>query len=120
MRALKSRHIPALVAAFVSASAATFLIAPAASAGSTSNATILAAQQSAAVICPYKTTKKTPKYKGADSDKQAGSWSKGASIKIYQGSGKNGRLKTTTSWPEGNGKYWADASDITADGSCMG
>ncbi|TDD11457.1 hypothetical protein [Nonomuraea diastatica] len=100
---ITGRRFATVFSATVLAGGGALMTVPAGAATSTTTA---------AVICPYEVkAKTTPKWLSATSVRSNGTWKDGNIISVYQGSGQNGRLKTTSG-------YWATATDLTSAGQC--
>ncbi|MEO3792808.1 hypothetical protein ABGB14_21560 [Nonomuraea sp. B10E15] len=101
---ITNRRLATVFAATVLAGGGALMAAPAAGAATSSAA--------AAVICPYQVkTKTTPKWLSATTVYIKGWWNYQDIVSVYQGSGKFGRVKTTSG-------YWATATDLTSAGQC--
>ncbi|MFC7328496.1 hypothetical protein [Marinactinospora rubrisoli] len=107
-------RVTAVAAAATLAFAAVGISAP--SAGAATTAGIGGAPSAAATICPYETTRSTPRYTMHEDSTAVGSWSSGARVNIYQGSLRNGRLRTTATYQDGL-SYWVTASHVRSTGA---
>ncbi|TDE56036.1 hypothetical protein E1295_12350 [Nonomuraea mesophila] len=99
----KTNRLAVMLAATVMAGGVALVTAPAA--GATTSAT------SAAVICPFKAKRETPRWRGPNTPRYNGTWKAGNIISVYQGSAQGGRVETTSG-------YWATATQLTSAGQC--
>ncbi|RCV58976.1 hypothetical protein [Marinitenerispora sediminis] len=109
-----SSRVAAVAAAATLAFATVGLSAPTARAATTAGTG--GALSSAATICPYETTRSTPRCTMKEDSTAVGSWSSGARVNIYQGSLRNGGLRTTATYQDGL-SYWVTASHVRSTGA---
>ncbi|MET7332164.1 hypothetical protein [Nonomuraea sp. NPDC005650] len=102
---ISKARLATTLTALVLASGAALATAPAVGATTTDEVA------AAAVVCPYKTLRPTQRYLSATGTTFSGSWARGATLNVYQGSASNGRLGTTSG-------YWVKSADVTSAGQC--